>query len=350
MKSILTLACAALVSLNATAAAPAPDPIVSDLTVTPSALALVHAQRPHSLVAMARTKGGYDVDLIGTATFRSSNEKIARVSAAGWVQPVANGTATLTVRASGKTTKVTVTVQLPSEPTPFSFRQDVMPVLSKGGCNMGACHGYSLGKNGFKLSLRGADAEKDYFALTDEFLERRINRHNPAVSLLLLKPLGDLPHEGGVRFDHGGELHETVRRWIAEGAKDDAPTLPTLVAVTIFPEKVVAMPRARQQFQLVAKYSDGSTRDVSRAGIFNVNTERIAKVDEVGLVLATDLGETAIVARYEGFFAVANFIVLPPNKGFQPTPVPDDNLVDRHIITKLNDLRIKPSAVADDEH
>ena len=78
--------------------------------------------------------------------------------------------------------------------------------------------------------------------------------------------------------------------------------------------------------------------------------ERVAKVDEVGLVSVSNLGETAIVARYEGNFAVANLIVLPPDKGFQPTPVPGDNLVDRHIISKLNDLRIKPSEIADDEH
>ena len=348
MKSFLTLLAFLLAAANTFASPPAD--LVGDLRVAPSALALVHAQRPHSLVVQARTKGGYDFDFTSTATYRSSDDKIARVDASGWVQPVANGQATITVAAGGRSATVSVTVKLPPAPVPFSFRQDVMPVLSKGGCNAGACHGYSLGKNGFKLTLRGADPEKDYVALTDEFLERRINRHNPAASLLLLKPLGDLPHEGGVRFDKGGVLHETVRQWIAEGAKDDAPALPTLVSVTIHPEKVVALPRARQQFQLVAKYSDGSTRDVSRTGIFTVNTERVARVDENGLVAATDLGETAIVARYEGIFAVANFIVLPPDKGFQPTPVPTDNLIDRHVIAKLNDLRIRPSDIADEEH
>ncbi len=347
MKRFLIFACAFSASFSLLAA-PAADP-VTEVRVTPSSLTLVNAQRPHSLVVMARTKGGYDVDLTGKATFRSSSEKVARVDSAGWVRPIANGSTTITVSAGGRTVKVSVTVQLPAEPVAMSFRQDVMPVLSKGGCNAGACHGYSLGKNGFKLTLRGADAEKDYPALTDEFMERRINRHNPAASLLLLKATGDLPHEGGVRFDRGSLMDETLRRWITEGAKDDAPSLPTLVSVTIYPEKVVALPRARQQFQLVAKYSDGSTRDVSRTGIFNVNTERVAKVDDVGLVTATDLGETAIVARYEGIFAVANFIVLPPSKSFQPTPVPEDNLVDRNVISKLNDLRIKPSELADDK-
>jgi hypothetical protein len=253
------------------------------------------------------------------------------------------------VQAAGHVATVEVKVQLPGTQVPCSFRQDVMPVLSKGGCNAGACHGYSLGKNGFKLSLRGSDAEKDYLALTDEFAERRINRSNPPASLLVLKPLGDLPHEGGVRIDHDDLMHRALVRWLSEGAKDDPPSLPKIVSVRIQPEKVVVRPHAQQQFQVTAKYSDGTERDVSRMGIYTVNTERVAKADDTGLVTATDLGETAVIARYENIFSVANMIVLPPDNGFQPTPVPDDNIVDHHVIAKLNELRITPSEITDDE-
>ncbi len=347
MKRFLPLACLLALPLD-TSAAP-PRDLTGDLRLTPSAVTLVHRQRPHSILVQARTKGGYDVDLTGAATFRSGNEKVAQVDVLGWIQPVASGETTITVQAAGRTAKVQVKVKLPAKKTNASFRQDIMPVLSKGGCNAGACHGYSLGKNGFKLSLRGADPAKDYLSLTDEFLERRINRHQPAASLLLLKPLGDVPHEGGVRFDHGGLTHAALQRWIAEGAKDDQPKLAQLESVSIYPEKAVIMPRTQQQFQLVARYSDGSVRDVSRDGIFNVNIERVANVDDVGLVTVTDLGETAIVARYEGIFTVANVIVLAPDTGFKPAPIPTKNLVDQHVIAKLNDLRIKPSARVDDE-
>jgi hypothetical protein len=326
-----------------------PPDLTGDLQLTPAAVTLSNVQRPHSILVRGRTKGGYDVDLSLDSTFRSSDEKIAKVDSAGWITPVANGQATITAQAGERVATVAVTVQLPEKPAPTSFRQDVMPVLSKAGCNAGACHGYSLGKNGFKLSLRGADPEKDYLALTDEFAERRINRSNPAASLLLLKPLGDLPHEGGVRLDHGSTMDQTLRRWITESAQDDPPALPKLVSVAIHPEKIVSLPKQQQQFQLVATYSDGSVRDVSRTGIYNVNIERVAKVDETGLVSVTNLGETAIVARYEGIFAVANLIVLPPDLGFKPTPVPEGNLVDREVVRKLNDLRITPSEVADDE-
>ena len=108
-----------------------------------------------------------------------------------------------------------VEVNLPAEARLHSFRHDVMPVLSKGGCNAGACHGYSLGKNGFKLSLRGSDPGPDYESLTAEFLQRRVNRHNPPASLLVTKPLGDVPHEGGIRFEPGGLQHRTLLSWIA---------------------------------------------------------------------------------------------------------------------------------------
>lgn len=324
--------------------------LAGELALHPAEVSLIHPQRPQSVLVSARTADGYDLDLTGKAVFHSSDEKVATVDSLGWVHPVSNGEAILEVRAGGKTAKVTVRVRLPQTEVPVSFRQDVMPVLSKGTCNMGACHGYSLGKNGFKLSLRGADPDADYLALTEEFAERRINRNNAPASLLLLKPLGDLPHEGGVRLDHGTPMHRTLVQWIAEGAKNDPPSIPKLESIQIHPRKITARPGAQQQFQVTAHYSDKTLRDVTREAIFTVNTERVAKADDTGLVSATDLGETAIIARYENIFAVADFVILPPDTGFKPAPVPGDNLVDTHVVRKLNTLRITASEVTDDAH
>ena len=100
--------------------------------------------------------------------------------------------------------------------------------------------------------------------------------------------------------------------------------------------------------QLLARYSDGRIRDVTRLGIYTVNTERVAAVDDAGLVSARELGETAVSARFERIFATANFIVLKPNPNFKPTPVPQDNLIDKYVVRKLNDLKIRPSDLADD--
>src|SRR5436189_5778022 len=89
-------------------------------------------------------------------------------------------------------------------PTParadVSFERDVMPVLSRAGCNAGACHGNLNGKGGLKLSLKGENPAADRAALTRDMLARRTDPLRPAESLMLLKPTGQVPHEGGVRF------------------------------------------------------------------------------------------------------------------------------------------------------
>src|SRR5688500_20229162 len=85
--------------------------------------------------------------------------------------------------------------------TELTFRNHVQPVLSKAGCNAGACHGAAAGQNGFRLSLRGYDDEGDYITLTRQSQGRRINPTDPGRSLLLLKSTGTIPHKGGKRFE-----------------------------------------------------------------------------------------------------------------------------------------------------
>jgi hypothetical protein len=322
--------------------------VTGELLVIPSSVKLVHRRWPQSIVVTAKTPLGQTVDLTSQATFKSSNEKIAKVSLLGWVQPIADGKTTISISVAGKKSSVNIEVKLAKKPRPYSFRHDVMPALSKGGCNAGSCHGYSLGKNGFKLTLRGSDPVPDYKSLTDEFFSRRTNRHNPPASLLITKPLGDVPHEGGIRFERGSLLHQQMLGWIQEGCRNNLDNPLRLVSIRIHPEKSVISAGSQHQLQLIAKYSDGSERDVTRLGIFNANTIRVAAVDDVGLVTAKSLGETAVVARFERIFATANFIVRKPNPNFKPTPIPNKNLIDRFVTEKLNELNIKPSKLADD--
>lgn len=347
MKPILT---ALLIVTLATALHAADAPAIQgSIQVEPTQIKLGHQRHPHSLIVTGRTQTGHTVDLTTQAKYTSSNEQIIRVTAAGWIEPVANGSAEVRVSAAGQNSVVKVEVTLPKEPHEFSFRDDVMPVLSKAGCNQGACHGYSLGKNGFKLSLRGADPDADFLAVTDEFYERRINRHNPSASLLLTKPLGDVPHKGGIRLDRDGLLHKLTEGWIAAGAPADPANAPRFESLEIYPRRATLRPGWKQQLQAIATYSDGSRRDVTRLSIFTANAEQIATVSESGQVYAEMLGETAVSARFERTFATAEFIVLEANPSFQPTATPTDNLVDRHVIPKLNALNIEPSPLAGDE-
>src|SRR5256885_14697191 len=110
-------------------------------------------------------------------------------------------------------------------PEPVSFRRDVMPVLSISGCNAGSCHGLPSGRGGFRLSLWGQDPAADYVQLTRDTLGRRTARLGPEASLVLLKGLGQVPHEGGRRFDADSLEARILRKWLAEGLRDDPPDL-----------------------------------------------------------------------------------------------------------------------------
>src|SRR5579884_4534634 len=120
-----------------------------------------------------------------------------------------------------------------------SFRNDVMAVLSRAGCNQGACHGNQNGKNGFKLSLRGQDPDFDLDALTRDTLGRRTDRLHPADSLILAKATGTVPHEGGKRFDRDSLEYRLLHRWIAEGLRPDPPDTPVLTRLEVTPRQQV---------------------------------------------------------------------------------------------------------------
>src|SRR6266853_6404151 len=153
--------------------------------------------------------------------------------------------------------------------TEVSFRNDVMAVLSKAGCNAGTCHGNKNGKGGFKLSLRGQDPDIDYLTLTRDSLARRMNPLEPEESLMLLKPNTQVAHEGGLRFKKESEEYEILRRWIADGMPNDMASAPKLERIEVAPLENVSVEPAREvQLQVRARFSDGSSRDVTSLSVY----------------------------------------------------------------------------------
>ncbi len=344
---------AALLSTSLHAEAPDTTPVVQlvpagGLSVVPAALKLIHPRQPHSLVVHGQTADGIALDLTEKAKFHSTDESVVTVEN-GWVRPLKSGQAKVVVESAGQTVEVPVQVELPTAEPPYSFVHEVMPVLSRGGCNMGACHGYSLGKGGFKLSLRGADATADYQAIFGDAFGRRVSLVKPTESLLLAKPVGDVPHRGSIRFSRKTLSYEILKKWVEEGARSDTTDPVEIDHVTISPERFVLTPGMMHHLQLIAHYNNGTTRDVTKLAIFTINTEGIADVDDAGLVTAREFGESAVVARFERKFAAAQLIVLKRNPSFVPTPVPQDHFIDLHVTNKLNALKVAPSELASDE-
>jgi hypothetical protein len=234
-------------------------------------------------------------------------------------------------------------------PAPISFRNDVMAVLSKTGCNAGACHGNRAGKGGFKLSLRGEDPDADYEAIARELVGRRINTASPADSLLLLKPTTAVPHEGGQRLDPDSELYEILRRWIDEGARDDRGQHPQLVRLEVTPaERFVTAPAQSAQIKAVAHFSDGSKRDVTRLACYEANNT-LPQLGPAGRVTVTEPGETTVLVRYLHLQQPVTLVFVPRRPDFRWSRPPRHNFIDEHVFAKLEKLRLNPAPLCADE-
>ncbi|MBY0228476.1 MAG: DUF1549 and DUF1553 domain-containing protein [Gemmataceae bacterium] len=319
--------------------------LAAEVRVLPESMELTHPREPRSVLVLGK-QDGYDLDLLDKAALKVEDPKVAVVEN-GWVRPVADGDTRLTVSVEGKSFTIAVKVRLPKAAPPMSFRHEVMPVLTQAGCNAGACHGYSLGKNGFKLSLRGEAPEEDFGSIVRDLAGRRVDFISPAESLLLRKARGDAPHEGGTRFTRGSLADRILTEWIRQGAPSDLKDERRVARVRMLPEALTLRPGQSHRVQLLADYADGSRRDATRLGVFAANNERFAFAD-VGRVKAGEAGETAIVGRFERLFAATGATVLAEEKGFVPARIPTDP-IDKAVVEKLNRLRIKPAPLADDE-
>lgn len=242
---------------------------------------------------------------------------------------------------------LTALLTIGAEPS-VSFRRDVQPILTKAGCNAGACHGTPSGKNGFRLSLRGYDPALDLHTLTREAEGRRTDRHAPDASLILAKATGRAAHEGGKRLDPDGELYRLLRNWIAQGLVDDEATRPTVLTVT--PSRILLDEPARtQQLLVTATFPDGTAKDVTHLTRFAVNDETLAKVSPNGVVEKQQRGEVAVTAEYMGRMATAVVAFLDADAKFAWPNPPTHNFIDTLVFAKLKELRIAPADLCSDE-
>lgn len=226
-----------------------------------------------------------------------------------------------------------------------SFRNDIQPILSKAGCNSGACHGAAAGKNGFKLSLRGYDDEGDWRTITRSNFGRRINLNEPAQSLLLLKPTNTVSHKGGQRFPVDSPEYKMLATWIASGAPGPKDADPRIVSIEIRPATSLLKPGDEKQLQVIAHFSDHSERDVTRLAKFTALDASVCTISEDGLVKITGPGESPITAWFLSKLSTATATVPYPNS--LPADLfaksPKRNFIDQMVLAKLELLKLPPS-------
>lgn len=240
---------------------------------------------------------------------------------------------------------------MPAQAAPPTFERDIQPILTKAGCNAGACHGKARGQNGFQLSLLAFDHDFDYHAITAEARGRRVFPASPESSLLLIKPTGRVPHGGGKKLLLDGPDYRTLATWIAAGCPRTPADAPKVVKIAVSPASKLMAFKETYQLKVTALYSDGSTEDVTRLAAFSSSESVYANVDANGLVTAGPIpGESAIMARYAEKFVVCTVLIPMPGKvpAEVYTKLPRKNFIDGHVWAKLQQLGITPSEPAGD--
>jgi hypothetical protein len=351
MKLLLTAA------MLAGAAWPAAK-VVSLRTLPPEVL-LKGSRATQQVLAIAKYSDGSERDVTGDVEWRLSNPALAKFVSPARLAPSADGTLTLTAVFSGVQAHSSIKIQDAAVVQPVTFRREILAILTTRGCNSAICHGGVKGQGGFKLSANalypGDDYEwitkgGGYQVLTAEVKgERipRIDRANPANSLLLRKPVMAVPHGGGKRFTTDSEDYRTILGWIRDGAPYGNGDAAKLQHLELFPSMAILPVEGQHHLLVTAHFSDGHTEDYTHQALYSVNDGDVASISAEGVVSAKRRGETAVLVRASGQVASAGVGVIGPPISNYPD-VPRYNFIDEHVFRKLRKLQIIPSDLAGD--
>jgi hypothetical protein len=288
-----------------------------------------------------------------TARVRYTSEPagIVEINSEALVIPLANGDVTITAQLNDSPTVATavLTVSGMGQETPLSFPSEIVPIFTKLNCNGGGCHGKAAGQNGFKLSLLGFEPREDFEHLIGETRGRRISPAVPDQSLVLLKAVNASPHGGGQRLEIDSHEYRMLHRWIAQGMPYGDGNEPQIAGIEVFPAQRRLAQNASQQLSVIATYSDGSRKDISRGAVYESNDTSMANVSATGLVTLNELvGDVAVMARYQGHVAVFRADIPLSTPATEPLTPPADNVVDIAVFNKLQSLGIPVSPACDD--
>ncbi len=291
-------------------------------------------------------------DLTTSAHYTSSNTAIVTVTKTGKLRPAGNGQAEISVTINGTSQTVPVTVEgFQSQPN-VGFVKLVMPMLTKAGCNLGSCHGLQSGKGGFKLSVFESSPREDHDVMVRAHGQRRVNLLIPEESLLLQKPLRQIGHGGGKRFERGSVAHEVFLAWIRNGAPGPESDQAVLSRLIVTPNRRVMNnvgTHPDQQLRVEAVYGDGTVRDVTDWAKFDSVDTAVVGVSKSGLVTANPdgRGQSAVMVRFAGQVAISMFVV-PYSKSAPLRNWKNNNFIDKLAADKFTELGIEPSPLCDD--
>jgi hypothetical protein len=341
--SVFAAAC--LTAGAAFAAVPAQPP-ARTITVFPRHVTLDGPRDRQRLIVLGEY-AGQQRDLSRDAKFSSDTPEVATVDSRGIVRPAADGRAYITVQAGGQTATVRVRVRHAADDVPVSFSREIVPTLTRMGCNQGACHGALHGRGGFRLSLLGYDPAFDYHEIVQSAEGRRVVLSDPGQSILLLKPSLTMEHGGGERFPVNSRPFLLLKRWLEDGAPEPGAKDPVVTGLSVWPTRRVMTPGEQQQLAVRATWSDGRTEDVTANAQFDALNDAVAAVTPDGLVTARGRGESHVMIRFGGQATVMQATLPYAGRPTLMTP-PRFNFIDDKLIARWNELHLTPSPLCGD--
>jgi hypothetical protein len=339
-----------LLATTATRAGEPPTQVpLQSIAVAPADSILIGPRATQRLVVTGSHADGRERDWTRAVTFESLSPEIVHVDGFGIVRPVSDGEGTIRVRAASadKSADVNVVVRDFASTAPISFANHVVPLMTKVGCNMGACHGAQHGKGGFKLSLFGSEPEIDFTALVKEAEGRRVVMSSPDDSIALLKPTLEAPHGGGKRMDVGSPAYDALKTWLEQGGPAPNEKDPKVARIEVFPRERLMQHGDQQQMVIRAFYSDDSVEDITSKARLDSLNDGVASVSADGLVTTVNKGETAIMIRYLGQADVMR-VTVPFAEIANYPEQPKFNFVDDLVIAKWKKVGLVPSELSTD--
>lgn len=321
------------------------------LEVLPPVISLRGPMARQQLLVSAVYADGTRRDVTDKAVLRPADALSAHLftpTGAACVVTQNNGTGHIAVSFGGTTTRLALSVQNAHASIAPSFVADVIPTLSRLGCNQGTCHGAAQGKGGFKLSLRGYAPEADWFTLTRQLGGRRVSREAPEQSLFLRKPLAEVSHRGGKVLDKTDPDYRLLLAWVQNGAPGPTTREPVLTKLAVLPQTRQMLPGVTQRLLVRAVYSDGTSEDVTHRALFAANDPTVTTVEANGVVTQARPGEGTVIVKYRDRLTTARFSAPYPFTVPPPAYPSPQNFVDRLVYDKLRELHIAPSGPCTD--
>ena len=345
----------------AVGAAPGPPARLISIRIEPQTRTLAGADASQQLLVIGAFSDSTEQDVTDEAKWRLSDPALARLADGARLFALADGNLTLTATVQDHSATTSFRLERTQVERPFSFSRDIAGIFTRRGCNGTTCHGSVKGRGGLRLSTTAASPREDfewitkgggYQVLTDAPLGPRVPRidlHDPARSLLLMKPSMTVAHGGGLRLPKDSADYQRVLDWVRNGAPFGPPpeSGSEVVSLEITPRLVALSPGSRHRLLVTAHMADGAREDFTREVAYQVSNPEGVQVTSDGVVSATKLGETSVLVRAAGHAASASVGVIGPPVAGYPR-IARSNFLDDYVFSKLRKFQIVPSSLSSD--